>query len=228
MNDGRDQKLNGNFLQANAGAVGVCVTEEELICLKGRTHLKGEYFAVFSISHIYTRMHIRMILLVSLRKNKLHWSISIQNTAHNLFQIQLSHCNFTCKKNFKWNTSCYSSEWKLGIMSADLTDTHKPPPLPVGECMVISLVEDCLSIVWSKTQAPSYIYCQNLLFCHKWCYAYQWILWAPVADSQGSWFFQQVEILLLELETLHAAFKADTSCQMWTNAVGWQCQTSCS
>lgn len=100
MNDRRDQKLNGNFLRANAGAVGVCVIEEELIWLKGRTHLKGEYFAVFSISHICIRMCVRMILLVSLRKNELHLDISIQNTVHNLFQIGLSHYNFTYEKNF--------------------------------------------------------------------------------------------------------------------------------
>lgn len=93
MNDGRDQKLNGNFLQANAGAVGVCVTEEELICLKGRTHLKGEYFAVFSISHIYTRMHVRMILLVSLRKKQItlkyfHSEYSTQFISDPAFTLQ--------------------------------------------------------------------------------------------------------------------------------------------
>lgn len=66
-----------------------------------------------------------------------------------------------------------------------------------------------------------------LLLPHKVSYAYQWILRAPIADSQGSWFFQQVEILLLELKTLHAAFKANNSCQMWTNTVGKQSQTRC-
>lgn len=42
-------------------------------------------------------------------------------------------------------------------MSAGLTDAHRPPPLPVNEYIVISLVEDCLSIVSSKTQAPTMV-----------------------------------------------------------------------
>lgn len=42
-----------------------------------------------------------MIVLLSLRKNELHWNISIQSTAHNSFQIERSHCNFTYEKKFK-------------------------------------------------------------------------------------------------------------------------------
>lgn len=140
------------------------------------------------------------------------------------FHIAISHM-----RRILSETPCAMALSENWVLCQQALQTHiNPPPLPVNECRVISLVEDCLSIVWSETQASSYIHCQNLLLCHKWCYAYQWILWAPIADSQGSWFFQQVEILLLELETLHAAFKADTSCQMWTNAVGQQCQTNCS
>jgi len=30
MNDGRDQKQNGNFLSVNVDEVGLCITEEEL------------------------------------------------------------------------------------------------------------------------------------------------------------------------------------------------------
>lgn len=127
MNDGRDQKRNGNFLSASAGVVGLCITEEELAWLKGRTHLKGEYLAVFFISYICIRMHVRTILLVSFRKNKLCWNISFQNTAHNLFQNQLSHWNLTYDKSIKWNTVCSNLGWKLGSISADLTHTHTIP-----------------------------------------------------------------------------------------------------
>lgn len=63
MNDGSDQKQNGNFLSVDAGAVGLCITGEELAWVKGGGNLKGENLLVFFISHIYITMQNHFVFL---------------------------------------------------------------------------------------------------------------------------------------------------------------------
>lgn len=110
INDGKDQKRNGNFLSVEVGAVDLCITEVELDWLEGYDNSSEGDLAVFFIPYICIRTHLRRILLVSLIKNELQGNISFQNTAHNLFQIQPSHCNLTYDNNSKIPCAAIHSE----------------------------------------------------------------------------------------------------------------------